>query len=427
VSLLYASGKNVNLLRRLAASQIAMTDENTNYPKAGLSDQIPGLEARFNTAGADRQVTIDGDLLQTLGQMEGAGTLPPGWTNRSTGTGTAVRSTANAHGGSAHIRLAAGASGVAAASIDFLARAGETITPFQFWVDSNGAAFAELRLQNLSTLNYANASSAWQSGATYAIRSNSAAYANAAATPYQIAVESPLLCQADLVTIRLTIQSTVDVNIDVDDVAIGIALNGLLAFGHNIPIGIAVQWRHSTDNFSSSDDLVVAGAPYRPSFGLLSTATPSTRQYQRFKIPGTPPDGIPSLIGELVPVQLKTAARSVNLEPETEIVYRQVRNEVGGHVRIHAQAEHPTRIFRASKRMVSAEEWQEIRDDLLRAKGGAHPTIWIPDTNAPAPMPVAFCVQPASLGTRQPLPTAIGVWDVDDLVLVEQPFPRGAL
>ena len=68
MSLLYASGPKANLLER--GLTITSTNADANYPLTYLYDQVPSREFRFASAGADRLVTIDGDLLLGFGNME---------------------------------------------------------------------------------------------------------------------------------------------------------------------------------------------------------------------------------------------------------------------------------------------------------------------------------------------------------------------
>jgi len=152
--------------------------------------------------------------------------------------------------------------------------------------------------------------------------------------------------------------------------------------GHNIDSGItAVQFRSSTDNFSSSNDLEATFTVRTPAMYVRLSA-PKSRRYWGLQFVGT--NSVPVQIGEIV----LGLADTLTVEPRHEIETRerraQIRNRTSaGELSVVNLTDFATKelimTFRGSYTAL-----EDVRDSLWAATDhGADPCVIVPSDDRP--------------------------------------------
>lgn len=239
-------------------------------------------------------------------------------------------------------------------SEDFTVRTGERRR-----IVASGATVA-VSLQNLSTGKYLDSSGNWQSGATSCLTS-------AGGLSYQ--VESLTACQALTVTLRVTVTSG-------SDVTDWPRWNAAVVMGHNLDVGLTVELRSSTDDFSGSDVLEATASILQPAFWMEASATVENR-YARVAITGTN-QAVP-WYGEVVLCFLEEATFYPGFPIELRNIEAQIRHSSNvGTSFVHNLSPHPRRALKLSFELKAAGE-VELREELVwRGRGGAHPMVAVP-------------------------------------------------
>jgi hypothetical protein len=419
-NILIASGEVMNLLERVSPAQITVSDEDPQYPIAGLYDRDGANPFRFLTQGPLSEIAIDGDLTKNDGAFEtDNGGIPANWVPASTGTGTAVYSTANPRAGSTgHLRINGGASGVGALRYRMKAAARERLRVVSFWVDSNGAAVADLYIRNKDTGNY-SVGGVWTATPGAAVSSNSAAYANAAATPYQFTVEDFEDTTFDGTTLDFTIRTNANAAIDVDDFAVIMETDLLVMHGHVWLPGGVLSWEHSDDDITYTP--VAASIPlYQPSLYSVP-ASASTKRYHSIFYTGD--NDSPGYVGELVLAQKIVLERNPNYPEQLPAKRAFIEQETAlGAIRRYALADTEVRTWRAPYSLHGTDQMRQYRDKVFRRSGlGEHKVIVVPEDDDPEVVLYGSLVDAQSNLAK----ASFNVWNADDLAVVEDAFPTG--
>lgn len=225
----------------------------------------------------------------------------------------------------------------------------------------NSSGTTSITVQNLSTGKFLNTSSAWVAGSTPALSA-------AGSRDYQ--VETFSLCQAATVTLKIIVTSGTTVG----DWP---RWNGLVAFGHNLDVGLTCELRSSTDNFSGSNVLEVTGAILQPGF-FMYLAAGITSRYGRILLTGT--NQSTGWLGEVVPCWLETAVDAANVGLEVRHEEPQIRNtSPWGESYVYPLATNPRRIVQMQFDQLATTGAIETRQEMVfRGRGGAWPMVVIP-------------------------------------------------
>lgn len=236
----------------------------------------------------------------------------------------------------------------------FTARAGERRR-----VTSGGVT--NVQVQNLSTGRYLKSDGTWQVGTTNCLT-------GAASLNYQ--VESYTVCQQPTVSLKIT-QSGAQTMSDWP------RWNGLVAFGHNLDVGLTCELRSSTDNFGANNVLEVTGAILQPGF-FMYLAAGITSRYGRILLTGT--NQSTGWLGEVMPCWLETAYDAPNVGLEIRHEEPQIRNTgPWGEAYVYPLARRPRRIVQMQFDQLATTGAIETRQEMvLRGRGGAWPMVMAP-------------------------------------------------
>jgi hypothetical protein len=222
------------------------------------------------------------------------------------------------------------------------------------------AGTANVSVQNLSTGKYLTSGAAWQAGSTYCLT---------AAGTLSYTVESLTLCQSPTVSLKITWSASTATDWP--------QWNAAILFGHNLDVGLTVELRSSTDNFSGSNVLEVTGAILQPAFFMKASATVLNR-YGRIALTGT--NQATGWLGEVFPCFLETATDAPEIGLEVRLEEPQIRN-VGpfGDAYVYPLATRPRRIVQMQFDQLATTGAIETRQEMvLRGRGGMYQMVVVP-------------------------------------------------
>lgn len=415
---LFVSPQVLNLLAR-GVTTLSTGTANSLHPITNAYNGQPSKPLILSAAGS-YTITVDGDLTQGYGAIEGtfSGGVAPGFTDGSTGGGVPAEEGAVVHsGGSTKAQKLTASTGSRVARVyrDVLVRAGEELS-YEAYLSGDGTATVYARAQDLNTGKWWDGS-AWQSSVSSI---GSRATATYAATTDTITAETAVNLRAGLTTIRFSF--VVDGSVAtgsgyVDDFAVWPSVDFCGIFGHNIPIGATVLFRSSTSSGWGAPTTQATMTVYQPSFFSV-LAAPVAERYWRFQVT----DAIASVtpyVGEVVMGSTLALTKSVDYPLETTRMYRHTRMEGPlGHVFVGQRSARPSRVLPLTWGVMSAASLREIRDQLyLAAMGDLHSLIVIPRDDDPE-----LCIY-GRLQDEYRDGVAIVDYRQTGLVIVEHPFP----
>jgi hypothetical protein len=422
-NILVLAGERFNLFSRVPAANVVVSDEDALYAKDRLGDGRPFWPFRFGTLGADRQITIDGNLLinSVIGSWT-AGT-PASWTEANASGGDVVETTVGAevHGGTGSAaKFVPGASGTAQLQQDVIVRAGERLN-IEAWLLSDGTGgVMRFRIYNPHSAHYLKTDGTWASTTEDLFTEAGGNYSQKTKA---FTVESQATLRSELTTLRIIgICNSANKVGFLDDVTLWPDLDFASVHGHNLDAGIVAEWRHSTDAFGSSNDLVGGAAVpvYRPSF-YSAPATGSTRRWHRLKAVGTNSAAAGAIYyGEAVLGQRLSLVAHPAFPMRIEPMLPTLRGRMGvsaNLIELHGRAI-PRRLTLPFD-YAGIPEYQEARDAVYqRTLEGFHPLVIVPDDADPE-----VCVWGRLVGGGG---YDRGTWSLRhrELVIEEEAFPR---
>lgn len=351
---------------------------NSNFPVAKLIDDDPGTIFRFGSITAAPSVTYSVDRLLGFGDMEAmpaSGPLPT-WTDISTGGGSLARS-ATAHAGSFGAEFTAGAGTAGMSAPPVTARSGQRMR-VESWLRGDVAddGVMGLRIRNLQTGNYLTSAGAWS-----ATPQNLAAGVTDSYVAHDLSftVESYSVCRSDTVQLELQLINAVAGSVTyADDVILIPAVTFASVHGHNIDPSCGLTLRSSTDNFSSSDDLVATFTVKQPSF--YTTFAEVFRRYWRFAFTGTQSDRSgPTFIGEWVLGEHLTLSKGPAYPMQLPHSDPQIRiaKRVGAPT-TYQLSQFNQRTFPVSFRAENMTQRLEILQEVFERSRGGKPLVVVP-------------------------------------------------
>lgn len=377
-----------NLLTRVASGQVTLTTGSANslFPLSKIYDGIPS-RAFIAASPGDIAVTVDGDLLQGYGLVEGtfSGGVAPGWTNGSTGGGTPAEEGTIVHpGGSAKSQKLTAASGSQVARVyrDVLVRAGETLNP-DLWLRTDGTATICVRLQDLQTAKYWNGS-AWAAGVanwfTHATTTWTQKNTTAPTT------ESAATWRAGWGWVRLSFVvdgATATGSGYFDDAVLFPTCDFIGLFGHNVPIGATVELLSSTSSGWGGPTTEATLTVYQPTFYSILPAGVA-RRYWRLRI--TDPIALAALYqGQLVIGSTVTLTGA----PDYPITIRRRFDHTRassryGHQHVSAVTQTPAREADLAFSLLPVAQLRELLQQLyLASSGDLYSLVVIPRDDDP--------------------------------------------
>ena len=419
----------------LARRGVTMSTFNAQLVDSYLFDGLPSLPARFEVAGEDDY--IEGDLNQIVNGTFGGNISS--WTNLSNGTGNEATYQAtppgNASGGLQLDLDTAGSGNYASAYQDIVVRSGEELTlTFRLRGEGGGSPVsARLRVQNLQTGHFLNSSAAWTTAAADAGSQSAATWASFTrkfvVEPYGITTDTVYTCrERDTVTLRIqpiAVEASNTGTVYVDDVFMWPSWDVLSFHGHNLG-PVTLEWRSSTDDFSSSNVLEATPTIYPTRFyHLLSTL--KDKRYVKVLFVGTNDEAIE--LGEVVLAQTVNLGTRPTMGYEVGEFFDDIHNEGdGGDSFGRAKGKWSRLTFGLPFKWMAADgttgehHWVQARGEVMRRSlGRVHPLLLIPDTTK---REVLHCKRDSSFKARRGV---LDVYEDGDLVFVEQPFASRTL
>lgn len=387
----------------LARGTVTATSENTLFPLSRLYDGKPSQDFRFNAAGVDDSITLDGDLLKGAGAFESG--ISALWTGSG---GTFALDTGTKHSGAQSGKLTHSSS--ATRSFDYEVRSGETLNG-AYALRGDGTASSKLYLINTRTGMYWTGS-AWTATPTALDSQTTASFKTGT---FQATAESYAVARVPVVTMRLTFELSASGSAWLDSTYVWPSWDFVSVHGHNLG-PVTCQVRSSTDGFAASNDLEGSPTIYAPRF-WHRLATPSTRRYRRLKFVGTNHE--PIRLGEVVTSKAYAAAKIHEWGYELREVYSDTALQMpDGAVHVANVSEFPRLAF-ASKFFRTAAQQDDARRELFgRAQGRAYPLVLVPDDSRPEAL---FGLLGATWAATREF---FDIYAQDDFQMTEAPFPR---
>lgn len=388
-----------------ARGTVTVTSENALFPRARLFDGKPFQEFRFNVAGANDAITLDGDLLKGAGAFESG--ISSSWLGSG---GTFTVDAVTKHSGTQSGKLAHSA--LTSRTFDFRARAGETLNG-EYAIRGDGTATARLYLRNTKTGKYWAGS--WTSTRTALDSQTTAAFKTGSLSA--VVLESYATCRAAVVTMRLEFELSASGTAWFDSTYLWPSWDFTSFHGHNLG-PVTCEIRSSTDGFSASDTLEASPPIFAPRF-WSRLVTPSTRRWRRVKFVGTNHE--PIRIGECVSSLAYAGAKIHEWGYELRALFSDVSLQMpDGSVHVANTAEFPRLAFGTKFFRTSAQEDDAQREIFGRSQGRAWPMVLVVDDTRPEAL--FGRIGPTWASTRE----FFEIYTQDDFQLAEEPFPRVA-
>lgn len=377
-----------NLLSRVAASQVTLNTGSANslFPITNLYDGIPS-RAFISAAAGDLAVTVDGDLLQGYGLVEGtfSGGVAPGWTNGSTGGGTPAEEGAVVHsGGSTKSQKLTAASGSQVARVyrNLLCRAGETLNG-DLWLRTDGTATICARLRDMQTGKYWNGSS-WSASVSDWFTHATTTWTQKNTSPPTLDSAAVWKAGAGYVQLSFVVDgATATGSGYFDDAVLYPSIDFAGIFGHNVPVGATVELLSSTSSGWGSPTTEATLSVYQPSFySILSSAV--ARRYWRLRI--TDPIALAALyMGQLVLGSTVTVTGSVDYPVSLRRRFDHTRAATRyGHQRVSAITQTPAREADLAFSLMPVAHLRELLQQVyLACSGDLNALVVIPRDDDP--------------------------------------------
>lgn len=418
----FLAGSAFNLMAR--GGPVYSSDEDSNYLRAQLYDNVPGQPFRWASIQTDGWVKKDLNHA-TNGDMETfIGNVPSGWTSLNFGGGATAKESINTHAGTGALACSVSATpGEGGAYIAFTARSGEA-WELKFYAESaSGGGVARVRIYNAQTGHYLTAAGTWGKAVTDC--QTEAGTGSYVAHKLAFTVEDYATCRADTVTLLLKIYcSTTGGAALFDDVEIYPGVSYVSVHGHNFEPCTAFAWSYSpNDSGYVTIDTLTA---YQPSF--YGTTTLMYGRWLKFIQTGTPwALSAPGSIGELVLGQYQTLLTDAQ-HPAVgawECTYGrpQIRNKtVVGEEFPNNQTDHPQRTLRMPYFAKDDVSFAQFRQEVTRrCEDGAEPIVIVPNDSK---ADVIFGRIPVEWRDRQGYMTTAHEYE---LMVIESPFGLSGL
>lgn len=365
MGMIVMGGRHANILAR---GVVSVSDADSLFPAANLYDGDPGVAFRFGSAGADRQVTVDGDLSQGSGAFEDVHVsgAPPGWTDASTGAGALARDTVTFADGASSLRLDSG-TGQAIGQRDFSCRAGEELS-LTVKLRGDGTNAVTFDIQDLDTGQWLTSGGVWQNAATTVATRSVATFATTTLSAFSVSAMSAWPYPVRRLRVRFYAASGGSAQGWVDTFSIWPSFDFLAVHGHSIRPALTVQFRSSTDNFSASDTLEATVTPARAAFFSRLSAKVA-RRYARLKLVGTSPEAM--YLGEMRLGQSFSLTRPATFPLNRQLRDAQVRvPRLGYGSAAYGLATEDVDTLELQFGMVQAEADEWLNEVWRRARGG---------------------------------------------------------
>jgi hypothetical protein len=414
---LIATGKRSNLLAR---GTVTHSSEDTDFPWENAWDGRGRTPGAFAAAGLNDYLRVDLDEVPDPGFEVAALTA---WTTATNGAGnTAALATDQKNAGAKSLKLhlaAAGAGNYALGQVDLEEIPSGERRTIQAALRGDGTVYCRVRAYIPELGLYLTPAAAWTATPTDLWTQQTASWTALTTTMLTFVMPTYAASARALLTLRIIAyaeeaSSTGDAW--VDDVACWASMSFLGVHGHELG-PVAPQWRHSTDGFAASDDLVLALTIAEGKFYGYS-ATPSDRRYQELLLSGTNHEA--AAFGEVGFCQAYAHERyGMDSLTTTEGLAQERLEAPDGVVAVIALAQRPT----TSKELALAWPTETnflawLREVARRSEYGRWPAWFVLDSDS---ADVLFCCLPKDLVDALEL---VGVHRASSKIQVtEQPFP----
>lgn len=262
------------------------------------------------------------------------------------------------------------------------------------------ASSGTVQVRNLSTLKYLTSGAAWQVTSANVLSGSGSV---------NFQVESLDICQVPTVTLAVTVTAG-------SGVTLWPRWNMLAVVGHNLDVGLTVEARSSTDNFSGSNVLKATMAVKQPSFKSYVTAGVDER-YARVAITGT--NQAAAWYGKILLLWVETAARAQFWGWSIRRRVPQVRHKTdAGKDWVYPLTAWPVRSLKVSFDRRSSTDMKEARDEwFARALGGSYWSVVEPMDDEDD---LLYGRLDESYETRRLFPL---LWE-DEFIVTEAPITR---
>jgi hypothetical protein len=418
MAMLFLGGEKFNLVGRattLSSSPAAEVLANPLVdPLVYLGqDNQPSAPVVFSAIQADSYFQVD--LSEVLNGGFETSTLAS-WTDADVAAGTSTETTtAGEFNSGAKALECTGTSGsdVGRRYQDIRVRAGELRKLHVFIRAASGTG--DVYLQNLSTGKYLQSGLTWSTSRNPVLTHNTSTYTEKTAT-YQ--VESLDACQADLVYLRLYLESSVGAaNVQFDDVADYGGVNFGSVHGHNIDQAVTMTLV-SDDNSGFSSGTTRATFTVKRGAFFSSFATIYER-YWRLKFGGQNLVSAP-YVGEWVLGQATSMSIGARYGSSIESIFPQLRHQTAGgeQWRFNITSDAVRRFSLSLSLLTTSAGWLQGRDEFWRRTGGGlWPAVIVPIDTEPD---VFYGIFPESMTIGR---TTMQVQEPASLLFEELPFP----